>query len=84
MSAPYEVRKVRHLSDFWLRVSFADGTEGDIDFSVKLQDPGPMFEPLLDESFFAQAAVDAEIGTVVWPNGADFAPDVLYAEVNGS
>jgi hypothetical protein len=27
---------------------------------------------------FADAAVDEETGTVVWPGGADLAPDTLY------
>jgi hypothetical protein len=37
-----------------------------------------MFEPLRDVEFFARASVDAETGTVVWPNGADLAPEVIH------
>ena len=33
--------------------------------------------------FFRQVTVDREGGTVVWPNGVDFCPDVLYAEATG-
>jgi len=43
-----------------------------------------MFEPLRDETFFALVAVDKELGTVVWPNGADLAPDVLHQEAIGA
>ena len=32
---------------------------------------------------FDQVSVDANLGTVVWPNGADIDPDVLYARVTG-
>ena len=39
---------------------------------------GPVFEPLLREDFFAQVSLDPTCGTVVWPNGADFAPEALY------
>jgi len=38
-----------------------------------------MFEPLLDPGFFARVVVDATCGTVVWPNGADLAPEAVHA-----
>ncbi len=34
--------------------------------------------------FFRQVTVDREGGTLVWPNGVDFCPDVLYAEATGN
>ena len=39
---------------------------------------GAMFEPLRDPEMFRQASVDPELGTVVWPNGADLSPEFLY------
>ena len=39
-----------------------------------------MFEPLADAAFFAQVRADPELGTIVWPNGADMAAEPLYAE----
>ena len=39
---------------------------------------GPVFEPLLDSSYFARVSVDPVCGTVVWPNGADLAPTALH------
>ena len=39
-----------------------------------------MFEPLRDVGYFARVTVDAELGTIVWPNGADVAPDVLHEQ----
>ena len=38
------------------------------------------FEPLADQAFFAQVRVDPELGTIVWPNGVDMAPEPLHAE----
>ncbi len=39
---------------------------------------GPVFEPLRDPAYFARVVVDPVLGTVVWPNEADFAPEALY------
>jgi len=79
MSAPYDVRSVEHLGGYVLRLTFADGTVRELDFGLKLALPvGPVFEPLRDPSFFARATVDPETHTVVWPNGADMAPDALH------
>jgi Protein of unknown function (DUF2442) len=79
MSAPYDVRSVEHLGGHRLRLAFADGTVQELDFGPKLARPvGPVFQPLRDASFFARASVDPETHTVVWPNGADMAPDALH------
>lgn len=82
MTAPYEIVAVEHLGGHRLRLTFADGLVGDVDVSTRFGGTvGPMFEPLRDETYFSQVTVDREIGTVVWPNGADLAPEVLHAEV---
>jgi hypothetical protein len=39
---------------------------------------GELYEPLRDADYFRQVMVDDEVGTIVWPNGADFDPDLLY------
>jgi hypothetical protein len=46
---------------------------------LSLQDQlwGTVFEPLLDPVAFADFSVSAELGTIVWKNGADFAPEFL-------
>ena len=36
---------------------------------------GAVFEPLRDPAYFASVKLDSFCGTVVWPNGADFAPE---------
>ena len=61
-------------SCLWLR--FHDGLEGSVDLSRELW--GPMFEPLRNPELFDQVMVDPELETVVWPNGADLAPEFLY------
>jgi len=37
-----------------------------------------VFAALQDPAFFARVSVDREAGTIVWPNGADLDPDVLF------
>jgi hypothetical protein len=71
----------RPLEDYRLAIRFDDGTAGEI--SVKERLFGPVFEPLQDRAFFAQVFVD-EFGAITWPNGADLAPDALYAQLQGS
>jgi len=51
---------------------------GDVDFS-SMQWKG-IFEPVHDPTYFAKVRVDTEAATVVWPNGADLAPETLYDE----
>lgn len=71
------VRSVSPLDGFQLRVEFTDGTEREIDVESYLR--GPVFEPVQrDRSIFEAVAVDPDLGAVVWPNGADIDPDVLY------
>lgn len=59
-----------------LRLTFADGSSGEVDVLQRMR--GPVFERARTPEGFAEVAVDSEIGTVVWPGGADLAPDTLY------
>ena len=67
-----------HRVGFRLLVRFNDASENVIDFEPWLD--GPMFEPLREISYFKRFFIDG--GTVIWPNGADIAPETLY-EVPG-
>ena len=59
----------------WLR--FVDGTEGGVNLESELD--GEVFEPLKDREYFKAFKLHPELRTVVWPNGADFAPEFLRA-----
>ncbi len=64
----------------WLR--FADGSEGTVDFAQELV--GPIFEPLRDQKQFAKVTLHPELRTLVWPNGADFAPEFLRSRLRAA
>ena len=70
------VTKVRVLRPYVLDVTFEDGACRRVDVEELLQ--GEVFEPLRDPALFAQATIDPVWHTVVWPNGADLAPEFLY------
>jgi hypothetical protein len=62
-----------------LSLTFADGLSGEVDVLDRMW--GPVFERARTPDGFAQVRVDKEAGTVVWPGGADLAPDTLYERV---
>ena len=71
------------LTGYRLKLAFEDGAEGTVAVRQLIEFTG-VFEPLRDEAYFKQIRVNAELGTIEWPNGADLDPDVLYATVTNS
>jgi len=74
------VIRAEYRGKYRIHVTFNDGLAATIDFGRWLD--GPVFEPLKDEQFFRRFFLDG--GTVVWPNGADIAPETLYDEARSS
>jgi hypothetical protein len=72
----YKVRSVKIEAPYTLRVGFDDATEQVINFRPVLG--GELYGPLLELSIFNQVRIDAEVHTLVWPNGADFDPATLH------
>jgi len=75
----YTLLEARHATQYTVWLRFSDGVEGEIDLRGELH--GPVFEPLRDPRFFRQFRLDPEFDTLVWPNGADFAPEFLHRAV---
>lgn len=74
-----DVVDVTLLGRYVLELCFDDGAVRVIDLEPLLT--GPMYQPLRDDyELFSQVKVDAEAGTIVWPNGADMSPRRLYAD----
>jgi len=77
-----DIVAVQALNDYRLHLRFEDGVEGDVDLQQILTFDG-VFAPLKDRAYFAQVRVEPEFGTIVWPNGADLDPLVLYSRITG-
>jgi hypothetical protein len=73
------VTAVEVIGEHELRLSFDDGTVGDVSFSDRAWTG--VFEPLRDPACFAMVQVDPQFATIVWSeDGLDMAPEPLYAE----
>lgn len=73
------ITDARYIADHTIRLRFADGVEGEVDLSRELE--GEVFEPLKDPEYFKSFRLHPELKTLVWPNGADFAPEFLRSAV---
>ncbi len=74
--AIHRVTRFSIVGPYTLLVAFADGTEQRIDFKPVLH--GPLFGPLQEPVTFNAVRLDPEVGTLVWPNDADFDPATLH------
>jgi hypothetical protein len=70
------VAAVKFLGGHRLRLDFDDGSSGEIDFSD--EEWRGVLAPLADPDYFGTVELDEELGTIVWPNGADIAPETLH------
>ena len=75
-----DVIRVEVLDEHRLWLAFDDGVEGVVDIASLVTFDG-VFAPLRDPVVFAQVRVDDELGTIVWPNGADLDPSVLHERI---
>ena len=65
-----------YLRDYKILVTFEDGKTGVID--LEHEPRGGAFEPMRDIDLFRRFRFDPELDTIVWPTGADLAPEYLY------
>ena len=63
---------------FRVALRFTDGSHGVVDLSPWISGRGGVFRALQAPAYFARVSVDAESRTIVWPNGVDLDPDMLY------
>lgn len=75
MTTP-KLESAEYLDGYRLKITFSDGASGVIDLTDELW--GEVFAPLKDLETFKSFRVDDELSTIVWPTGADLAPEYLY------
>jgi hypothetical protein len=77
MTAPWDITSAEPRGGYILFLTFGDGTTRQVDFAPYLR--GGRFQPMKDSvDYFLSFVLDEELGTLVWPNGADIAPDMLH------
>ncbi len=69
------ITHAEYLEDYRVKITFNDGKIGIADLNCLT---GEIFEALKDKRIFSELKVDKELDTIVWPNGADLAPEYLY------
>ena len=67
--------EARYVRDYVIWLRWSDGSRGEVDLREELH--GPIFEPLKDQNYFRDFILSPELHTLVWPNGADLAPEFL-------
>lgn len=73
------VVEARYVRDYVIWLRFSDGLVGEVDLRDELD--GPIFEPLREMEAFQRVHLHRELHTIVWPNGADLAPEFLHERV---
>ncbi len=74
-----DVTDVIPIENRTLQLTFADGLQAVINMDDIIQSYTGIFTKLQDDDYFRQVRVSSDLGTIVWPNGADVCPDVLYS-----
>jgi hypothetical protein len=72
-----DVIAVKPMTGYRLLLTFEGAEQRELDMSAVTSFDG-IFAPLKDPDYFRLVKVNPDVGTIVWPNGADICPDVLY------
>ena len=75
-----EVVEAKYLGDYKIRITFNNKESGEVDLKNELW--GPVFKPLKDKKCFSEFKISKTLGTIVWENDADLAPEFLYEKIS--
>ncbi len=70
-----KIVEVQPLPGHLLKLKFEEGEVRIFDMSPYIR-PDTVFAPLQNDEVFSSVKIG--LGTVTWPNGADFAPESLF------
>ena len=72
----HTIKSFRKIAPYTLEIVFGNNNCKTINFLPVLN--GEMYGPLKNADYFDKVILDLEVKTIVWPNGADFDPALLY------
>jgi hypothetical protein len=79
----HAITEILQVEPYKLTVRFKTEEVRQIDLSSKLSEwsnnPNSKFADLKDPNIFKKVKLDQEFETLVWENGIDLCPDVLYS-----
>lgn len=78
-----DVTDVSAMENRKLQLTFADGLQAVVNMDEVIRSYTGIFTQLQEDAYFRQVRVSSDMGTIVWPNGADVCPDVLYSFASG-
>ena len=73
------VRRFQRIGPYRLKLWFTDGQAGEWDFSDLSREEGPVVAPFKEPAFFDKVFLD--FGALTWPNGFDWSPEALHADM---
>jgi hypothetical protein len=74
------ITRIEPQSGYRLRLLFADGLGGIVDFTPIIA-KGGVFAPMRDPAFFARVELHANGRLVPWPGELEFCADALWQDV---
>ncbi len=78
------ITAVEARGGFVVALWFTDGSNGVVDLAPWIRGRKGVFTELQDPAYFARVMVDRDAGTIVWPNGVDLDPDMLFEAAHRS
>jgi hypothetical protein len=74
----YDAVSAEYLEDYKLKIGFADGKSGIVDFKPYIR-KGGIFSKLAELENFKRFTVNQELGVITWYGEIDIAPETLYS-----